>query len=123
MNYHEPPLTSHAARRMAQRNVSLADAALVILYGAVEHRTGVEFYFLGHRNIPPGRERELEGLVGTTVVVRRGRIRTVYRNRRALSSIRRKSKRPRPARLPALTTEGLPVTFSSDVAKARGKLL
>ena len=91
-------VTTHAARRMAQRNVSLDDALLVICYGTVEHRTGVEFYFLAQRDIPTGRERQLERLVGTTVVVRSGRIETVYRNRRALPSIRRKSKLQRPPR-------------------------
>ena len=93
-------ITRHGSLRMAQRNVSLADAALVIRYGTVEHRTGAEFYFLAQRDIPPGRERELERLVGTTVVLWRGRIRTVYKNRRALTTIKRKSKRHRPARLP-----------------------
>jgi hypothetical protein len=58
---------------MAQRNVTLQDAGLVITFGTVEYRTGVEFYFLAQRDIPPGREHQLEKLVGTTVVVRSGR--------------------------------------------------
>jgi hypothetical protein len=37
-------------------------------------------------------ERALERLVGTTVVVEGDAISTVYRNRRALARIRRKSK-------------------------------
>ena len=89
------PITDHAALRMAQRNVSLDDAVQVVHYGTVRHRAGVEFYFLAQRDISAGRERELERLVGTTVVVRRGRIRTVYRNRHALQSIKRKPKRRR----------------------------
>ena len=91
-DYH---LSPHAARRMAQRNVSLTAAALVIRYGTVEYRTGVEFYFLAQRDVPPGRERELEKLIGTTVVVRYGRVETVYRNRKALPNIKRKPKRRR----------------------------
>ena len=83
-------LTRHAALRMAQRNVSLADAGLVIAYGTVEYRTGVEFYFIAQRNIPPGSERSLERLVGTTAVVRAGRVETVYRYRKALFNIKGK---------------------------------
>src|SRR5262245_9471818 len=86
-------ITPHAALRMAQRNVSLDDAALVIAFGTLEHRTGVEFYFLAAADIPNGQARELDRLIGTTVVIRQGRIETVYRNRRAHASIRRKSKR------------------------------
>lgn len=91
-------LSPHAARRMAQRNVSLADAALVIRHGTVEYRTGVEFYFLSQRDVPTGRERELERLIGTTVLVRNGRVETVYKNRKALPNIKRKPKRRRPIR-------------------------
>lgn len=83
-------ITRHAALRMAQRNVSLNDAGLVIAFGTVKYRTGVEFYFLAQRNIPPGSERLLERLVGTTVVVRGGRVETVYKNRNALFNIKRK---------------------------------
>lgn len=98
-DYH---LSPHAARRMAQRNVSLDAAELVITFGTVVYRTGVEFYFLAQRDIPPGRERSLETLVGTTVVVRDGRVETVYRNRKALPSIKRKPKHRRaPVQVPA----------------------
>ena len=95
-NHH---ISRHAALRMAQRNVSPDDASLVIRYGTVEYRTGAEFYFLAEHDIPLGRERDLERLVGTTVLVERGRIRTVYRNRRALHSIRCKPKRRLPTKL------------------------
>ena len=69
----KPGLVSNTARSACQR---AENAALVIRFGTVEYRTGVEFYFLAQRNIPPGGERLLERLVGTTVVVRDGRVET-----------------------------------------------
>ncbi len=109
MQFPTPRIDEHAALRMAQRNVTNDDALQVIGYGTIKYRTGVEFYFLAQRDIPPGRERELERLVGTTVVVKRGRIRTVYKNRRALPAIKRKSKRQRIFSIP-LCKDGLPPT-------------
>lgn len=85
-------ISRHAARRMAQRNLSVGDVALVLRFGRKEHRTGVKFFFLGERDVPPGQERELERLVGTTVVAADECILTVYRNERALARIRRKLK-------------------------------
>jgi hypothetical protein len=108
-------LTRHAALRMAQRNVSLDDAGLVITFGTVEYRTRVEFCFLAQRDIPPGRERSLERLVGTTVVVRDGRVETVYRNRKALPNIKRKPKRRRAPLRDAPNERGL-VPFSIEGA-------
>jgi hypothetical protein len=120
MTEHSVYLSNHAALRMAQRNVSLDDAALVVCYGTVEHRTGVEFYFLSQRDIPLGRERELERLVGTTVVVRRGRVQTVYRNRRALPSIKRKSKHARSWSLPHITSLSGTDLALMDTARPNG---
>ena len=77
-------ISRHAARRMAQRNLSVGDVALVLRFGRKEHRTGVKFFFLG--------ERELERLVGTTVVAADECILTVYRNEKALAQIKRKLK-------------------------------
>jgi hypothetical protein len=85
-------ISKHAARRMAQRNLSVGDVALVLRLGRREHRTGVKFFFLGERDVPPGQERELERLVGTTVVATDECILTVYRNERALAHIKRKLK-------------------------------
>jgi hypothetical protein len=111
-----PTISEHAALRMAQRNVTPDDAALVVRYGTVEHRTGVEFYFLARRDIRPGSERRLERLVGTTIVVWRGSIQTVYRNRRALASIRRKSKRQRVVRLDREETRATPARRTERAA-------
>jgi hypothetical protein len=77
---------------MAQRNLSLGDIALVFRFGRKEHRTGVKFFFLGERDVPPGLERELKRLVGTTVVASDECILTVYRNEEALARIKRKLK-------------------------------
>lgn len=85
-------ISRHAARRMAQRNLSVGDVALVLRFGRKEHRTGVKFFFLGERDVPPGQERELERLVGTTIVAADECILTVYRNEKALAQIKRKLK-------------------------------
>jgi hypothetical protein len=85
-------ISPHAALRMAQRNLGDGDLALVLRLGHEEHRAGATFYFLGARDVPAGMEKVLERLVGTTVVVEGARVSTVYRNRRALARIRRKSK-------------------------------
>lgn len=85
-------ISKHAARRMAQRNLSVGDVALVLRLGRKEHRTGAEFFFLGERDVPPGLEGVLERLVGTTVVAVGKCILTVYRNKGALSKIKRKLK-------------------------------
>lgn len=86
-------ISEHAELRMAQRNLDTDEVATVMRWGRCEHRAGAEFYFLGWRDMPKGMERALVRLVGATVVVEHGRVSTVYRNKRALSNIRRKPKR------------------------------
>jgi len=85
-------ISPHAARRMAQRNVTVGDVALVLRFGQIVYRTSAEFYFLGRRDIPRGMEQAMDALVGTTVVVEGDAISTVYRSRRALTRIKRKHK-------------------------------
>ena len=85
-------ISKHAARRMAQRNLNVGDVVLVLRFGRKEHRTGVRFFFLGERDVPKGLERELERLVGTTIVATDECILTVYRNEKALAQIKRKLK-------------------------------
>jgi len=85
-------ITRHALKRMAQRNLSLSDIALVLRLGRKECRTGVGFFFFGERDVPRGRELDLRRLTGTTVVAADGYILTVYRNERAISRIKRKPK-------------------------------
>lgn len=83
----------HALLRMAQRNISKADVLRVIKVGEKIHRTGVVFFFMGNKNIPDGKEKTFESLVGTTVIQFGNKIRTVYRNSKAIRKIKRKPKR------------------------------
>lgn len=85
-------VSSHAAQRMAERNVNPTEAATVLRYGRILYRSGAKFFFLGERDLPRGQEKELARLVGTTIVVGL-KIKTIYRNRRAISRIKRKPKR------------------------------
>jgi hypothetical protein len=79
--------TLHAKRRMAQRNVSLADIHFVLQYGQRHHRAGAIFFFLRGQDISEGRQlnQEYSRLEGTVVVLNRerSRILTVYRNRKS----------------------------------------
>jgi hypothetical protein len=87
-------ISKHAAQRMAQRNLDVGDVALVLQFGRREHCAGAKFFFLGERDLPSGYERKLARLVGSVVVVIKEKIiATVYRNREAISKIKRKPKR------------------------------
>jgi hypothetical protein len=93
MQIDEYRVSKHAARRMAQRNLSVQDVELALRVGHKEHRTGAQFFFLDRRDFLRGTEKELARLVGTVVVVEADAvIATVYRNHQALGKIRRKSK-------------------------------
>lgn len=83
----------HAVRRMAQRNLTFADIYTVIRLGQKIYRAGAIFYFLGRRDVPEGKEKRLEKLIGTTVIRHKNSVVTAYRNRRAIGTIKRKSKR------------------------------
>lgn len=85
----------HASRRAARRNVVPDAVDYVLLHGHLTHRTGICFFFLRRRDIPLADRHHgwCARLVGTVVLVAPGgEIITVYRNRRALSAIRRKPK-------------------------------
>lgn len=98
-------ISTHAAQRMAQRNLTPTEVAEVLRFGRAEYRTGAKFYFLAARDVPERMGRALARLVGTTVVVEGEMIKTVYRNRRALWRIRRKLKWHRPAARRAVWSE------------------
>lgn len=85
-------ITSHAAQRMSQRNLDIGDICVVLQYGQLEYRAGAEFYFLGERDLPSGQKQQWHRLIGTTVVIEQGEITTVYRNKHAISRIKRKHK-------------------------------
>lgn len=83
--------SEHLRQRMAQRNTTWSDIELTLARGRVLYRCGAEFYFLGARDLPEPLRRTHAHLIGTTVIVANGEIRTVYRNRSAHASIRRKA--------------------------------
>ena len=88
-------LTTHAACRAARRNIPPAALEYVLTYGRRIQRTGVTFYFLGRRDLPPADSRaswasRLEGTVA--LVSSDGALITIYRQRKALATIRRKTK-------------------------------
>jgi hypothetical protein len=86
-------LTAHARRRSTRRGLSYADIEYVRTYGRRLQRTGATFYFLARRDVPRRDLRWAARLIGTIVVVARtSEIITVYRNRAALPTIRRKMK-------------------------------
>ena len=85
--------TRHAHKRMCQRNLSVDDIEFVIQHACPEYRTGVRFYHLLRKDLPP----DLPGsspyrrLVGTTVLVCHCEcIITAYRNTNARKRDRRK---------------------------------
>ena len=89
-------VSRHAKRRGAQSNLSDQDIELVRRYGVLEHRTGVRFYFVGRREVERYRDVEprLAKLHDIAMIVSSDGlvVITVYRNRKALKDIRRKSK-------------------------------
>lgn len=86
-------ISSHAAWRMSERNLDTEDMQIVLDYGRVIYRAGAKFYFLGERDLPDFLQRTHQRLVGTTIVTKGRVIKTVYRNQRAIASIKRKRKR------------------------------
>lgn len=90
-------MSTLARRKMRQQALKPRDIEAVLEFARLEYRDGVRFHFLGRRDLPRGRERELGHLVGTVVISGSGAsIVTVYRNPRALGRIKRKPKRRRP---------------------------
>jgi len=88
-------LTAHAQRRLARRNVPPNAVDYVLAHGRTIQRTGVTFFFLGRRDVPPADRHTswASRLEGTTVLVASdGMVITVYRNHRGLRAILRKLK-------------------------------
>jgi hypothetical protein len=88
--------TMHAQVRQSQRNVSPADVAFILAYGRRIRSGGALHVFLGRKDIPGDEVREVGHLEGTVLVMDDSHpepvLITVYRNRRALKSIRCKQK-------------------------------
>jgi hypothetical protein len=93
--------SGHALRRMAQRNFSCDQVSYIIRHGRRIRRTGIIFCFLGGKDIPAEDRRcdKYTRLEGSTVLmhVSHGVISviTVYQNKSALKTIRRKIKNKR----------------------------
>lgn len=87
-------LSEHARTQMARRRIRARDIDLAMRLGQEVHAAGAVFYVLRQRDIPRDlrRDAEVRRAEGTTVVIERDRISTVYRNR-SVGHLRRKSKR------------------------------
>ncbi|MGZ3584347.1 MAG: DUF4258 domain-containing protein [Ktedonobacterales bacterium] len=89
------PFTKHGRKRSARRNIAPDAVDYVVAYGRMIQRTGVTFYFLGRRDIPPDDRHAswASRLEGTIVLQAPDEdVITIYRNRRGLRAIRRKMK-------------------------------
>ena len=93
--------SGHALRRMAQRNFSFDEVNYIIRHGRRIRRTGVIFCFLGGKDIPDEDRKcdKYTRLEGSTVLMHVGNdtisVITVYQNKSALKTIRRKIKNKR----------------------------
>ncbi|HEU5345649.1 MAG TPA: hypothetical protein VFX31_12565 [Ktedonobacterales bacterium] len=86
--------TCHASRRAAQRNLAGA-IDYIMAWGRPIQRTGVCFYFLGRRDIPPQHRHlpQIARLAGSVALLSPdGEVITLYRNADALREIERKMK-------------------------------
>jgi hypothetical protein len=95
-------VSSHADRRLAQRNLSFEDVRYVFTHGRVHHAGKAMFVHLGLRDIPSEERRDdqIRRLEGTVLVLDAStgqHLTTAYRNRRKGSrDIKRKSKHSLP---------------------------
>lgn len=87
--------SDHAYLRAAQRHLSDADVAYILLWGQEYRKTGVSFFYLGARDIPAQHRhlRQIMRLAGAVVLVAAdGEVITLYPHGRKLRLIRRKMK-------------------------------
>ena len=95
--YLNESIISHAAQRMAQRNVSVQAVQTALSFGTMIHSAGVLHCFLGRKHIPILKRNGIvnaENYDGIVVLVDSlsGEVITVYRNKQAQRNIKRKSK-------------------------------
>jgi hypothetical protein len=93
MNNPKLRITAHAFRRLAQRNITVSDLLKAIALGRKIYRSHALYYFVGVRDLPAAQTRELEHLIGVTVVTSGNHVLTAFRNKKALAKIRRRAKR------------------------------
>ena len=93
-------LTAHASSRMTRRSVRPEDLQDALTFGRWLHADGMEFVFLGQRDVPAERRREFAArhLAGLLLVMAGGMLVTVYKNQQALRSLRRRLTRLGPRR-------------------------
>lgn len=88
-------LAAHARLRLAQRNLSPAQVDYVLEHGVEVQRTGVTFYILRERDVPPAHRRcdTYAKLAGTVVLVApHGTLVTAYRHQNAHHHVSKKRK-------------------------------
>jgi hypothetical protein len=104
-------VSTHASRRLAQRNLTAEDVQYVYAHGRLHHNGKATFVHLGLRDIPledrrDDRYRRLEGTVLVLDPATGCHLTTAYRNRqRGSRDIRRKLKRTLSVRLEPLPGE------------------
>lgn len=85
-------VTSHAAKRVAQRSISEKAIIATLKYGTVIHRTGRIFLTLRKKDL--AKNPELRPFHGTTLLIGDdGAILTAYTNKKSYSVIKKKPKR------------------------------
>ncbi len=86
--------TNHSLIRSEERGIDNMMITLVIEYGKLFQKQGLEFYVMGEKNLPNGIDHKLQGKVKNTVVVvgENGQIVTCYKGRAVLKHIQRKQK-------------------------------
>lgn len=91
----EGTMAAHARLRVAQRNLSPEQVDYVLEHGVEVQRTGVTFYVLRERDVPPTHRRNdrYAKLAGTVLLVARGgTLVTAYRHRNAPHHVGKKCK-------------------------------
>ena len=91
-----PVMSTHANRRATQRCFQSDQIAYIVQHGRLLRRTGIQFYFLAERDVPPDDRRLawVQRLIGATLLVspEGDTVITLYKNRKALRDIRKKTK-------------------------------
>lgn len=111
-------ITAHAWKRFAQRNLTLSDVLLTLQLGRRVHRAHADFYCLLGKSLPKGKERELERLVGTVVVLEGNTLTTAYRNRQMMRRLKRKARRFSGDWRAARATRQTPLSQMQSIARA-----
>jgi len=96
MNTGKYHISAHCWNRLAKRNISLSEMVKAMEIGRKLHRAHATFFWVGIRETRG--QRDLEHLVGVTVVTAHSEIVTVYRAKNAIAKLKRKPKKYHGAR-------------------------